>query len=221
MKTILLILLGVGLYFSALFIKNVQVEKSKGKYVPTIYDIQKKEGIPVYVTTVEKGSFREFVTLSGKLDQSGRFSSSVAPQVMRKVRGGDLAYLSINGKPIKGRIASVSGAPNVLTGLFEVSADFNIRPKAVSSITIDVPVTEIKGAILVPREGLNLRGPRPVAFVLDGKEIHPRPVEIAGANGEQYLIKSGLKPGEQIVVSDTRNFSGGEKVKSILVRNEL
>lgn len=221
MKKLLIAIVLLGIYFGSLFFKNIQVEKAKLVYVPTIYDIQKKQGLPVQVTPVIKGSFREFVTLSGTLGQSGYFKSSVAPQVMRRVRSGDAAYLNLEGKRIKGRIVTVSGGPNVLTGLYEVAADFNARPKAPTAVTIDVPVTEVKDAVIIPREGINSRGKSPVAFVFEGDSISPRTVEIAGANGEQYWIKSGLRPGEKIVVSDTRKFSGGEKVNAISVRNEL
>ncbi|MGE3611785.1 MAG: efflux RND transporter periplasmic adaptor subunit [Bacteriovoracaceae bacterium] len=221
MKKLFIALILIVAYFGTLFMKNIQVEKAKNVYVPTIYDIQKKQGVPVHTTTVQKGSFREFVTLSGTLDQSGYFKSAVAPQVMRRVRSGDGAYLSFDGKRIKGRVVSVSGSPNLLTGLYEIAADFNVRLKVASAVTIDVPVTEVKGAILIPREGINSRGKKPLAFVLERDRISPRTVEIAGANGEQFWIKSGLRAGEIIVVSDTRNFTGGEKVNAISVENEL
>ena len=221
MKKIILAVVLIAFYFGALFLKNLQVEKAKSVYVPTLYDIQKKQGIPVQTTSVIKGSFREFVTLSGSLQGSGHFKSSVAPQVMRRVRSGDAAFLTLDGKRIKGRVISVSGAPNLLTGLYEVSADFNVHPKSTSPVTIDVPVNEVRGVILIPREGVNSRDKFPKVYVLQGDQIFPRKVEIAGANGEQFWIRSGLKAGESIVVSDTRTFSGGEKVNAISVRNEL
>lgn len=221
MKNLLIIIVLVAAYAGALFVKNIQVEKKKNVYVPTIYDLQMKAGIPVEVASVEKGKFQEFLTLSGALERTGELKSSVAPSVRRRITVGSDAILELeNGKRIRGKITSVTG-PNLLTGLYEVTSLFSYRPKrAIHSATLDVPVKEISGVILVPRESVNNREKTPVVFTLSGNTIQKKTIAIAGANAEKYWVKSGLTEREKVVVSDTRYFKGGEKVNPSAVKKE-
>lgn len=218
MKNIIGILILLGAYAGALIFKDHQIQKNKSAYVPTIYELQKKNGIPVMVDKVKKDVFREYITLSGTVSKDGILTSAVAPFIKRTLRLGADAFLDLdNGeKRVQGKIISISSSPSLLTGLHDVVVKFN--PRLISGspgeVTVDVPVKELRNVIVVPREGISQRDEKTSAFVLEeGNKISKRIVEIAGSNANEYWIKSGLEADERVITSDTRYFVGGEMVK--------
>lgn len=215
MKTIILALVVLALYGGSLIFKNDQIEKSKRVYIPTTYDLQKKNGIPVTVDQVKKGKFQDFITISGKLTQ-GELKSSVAPFVRRQIRVGASAKLELNegNKIIHGRVKAVSNGPSLLTGLYEVRVVFDQRlPNNLGAVTVDVPVKEISNVLIIPRQSVSNREPKPAVFIIENNKLIKKVIEIAGANADVYWIKSGLDLNQTVVTSDTRYFSGGEFVK--------
>lgn len=214
----------LALYAGSLFWKNKQIEIKNSAYLPTTYELQKKNGIPVFVAEVKKDKFQDFITITGSF-KSGQLKSAVAPMVRNKIKIGARAKLELdNGeRKIWGRVSSVSSSPNLLTGLYEVSVSFDGKiPGNLGAVTLDIPVREVSGVLVVPRESVNIRGEKPALFVLENNKLLKKNVEIAGANADVFWIKSGVKENEIIVTSDTRYFSGGEFVKVMSqARNEI
>lgn len=58
----------------------------------------------------------------------------------------------------------------------------------------------IEGAVLLPQQAVT-RGPQAdtVLVVGEGGVPAPRPVKIAGASGNDWIVTAGLKPGEQVI----------------------
>jgi hypothetical protein len=217
MKYIIVLVLILSTYGGALFLKDAINKKNKNVYIPTIYELKKKNGIPVFTDEVERGKFQEFLTLSGKLQQDGTLICFAAPFISRQINVGFTAFLDLENDEsrLRGIVSSVSHRPNLLNGLHEVKIQFKQRFRKERSVTVDVPFKTRAHAILVPREAISLRGPSPAAFVVKGDELVKTNVEIAAANSKEYWIKSGLLVGEMVVTSDTRYFDGGEKVKVV------
>lgn len=221
MKNIIGLAIFLALYAGSLVYKNAKIEEKKGQYIPTTYDLQKKNGIPVTVEEVQRNKFQEFITITGKANGT-EMKSSVAPLVMRQIRIGTPVKLTMEGKkPLWGKVSSISG-PALLTGLYDVNVEFNHALPKSTSLTVDIPVKEVNNVLLIPREALNIREPKPVVFVVKDNKLEKKYVEIAGANAEVYWVKSGLAQNEIVVTSDTRYFSGGELVKVVnQTRNNL
>ncbi|MCM2349250.1 MAG: hypothetical protein NDI69_04460 [Bacteriovoracaceae bacterium] len=215
MKIIVSSIVLLALYGGILIWKNGQIEEKKNTYIPTTYDLQKKNGIPVFVDKVERGKFQDFITISGTI-RDGQLKSAVAPFIKNKIRVGAGAKVEFNKgkKQVNGRVSSVSSGPSLLTGLYEVTVNFDQRlPKDLGAVTVDIPVKEVNNVIVVPREAVSVREVKPVVFILENNRLTKKFVQIAGANADVFWIKSGLSQDETVVTSDTRYFSGGELVK--------
>lgn len=219
MKYIIVLVLILVAYGGALFLKDAANEKNKNVYIPTTYELKKKNGIPVFTDKVVIGKFQEFLTLSGKLQTDGSLIAYAAPFISRQIKVGLNAFLD-NDKRFKGIVTFVSQGPNLLNGLYEVRIKFAERFKKELSVTVDVPFKTRDHALLVPREAISLRGKTPAAFVVKDEKLVKTHVEIAAANSKEYWIKSGLQTGQVIVTSDTRYFDGGEKVKVVNEKRE-
>ena len=50
-------------------------------------------------------------------------------------------------------------------------------------------------------------------FVVQGKEAVPRMLQTGESNFDYMEIKSGLKPGEQVIVSDMQDFVTKDRVQ--------
>jgi len=76
-------------------------------------------------------------------------------------------------------------------------------------------VTEVvKGALLVPQRAVNeLQGGYQVAVVGTGDKAEIRSVETGERVGKLWVVSSGLKPGDRVVVEGFNRVKSGIKVK--------
>lgn len=217
MKALIFVVIMLVLYGGSLVLKNQEIEKNKGQYIPTTYDLQKKQGIPVYAEKVAKGKFQKFITISGAI-KDGSLASSVSPAVKSKIKVGEAARLEVdNGDKVYiGQVTGISRGPSLLTGLYEVYVKFKQPlPKKIKAVTVDIPVNEVPNVLLVSREAVSNREAKPVAFVIKDNKLEKRTVEIAGSNADVYWVKSGLNHDDTVVTSDSRYFAGGEFVQVV------
>jgi membrane fusion protein (multidrug efflux system) len=76
---------------------------------------------------------------------------------------------------------------------------------------------EVEKAILVPQQGIS-RDPKgnPVALVVDGDgKVGQRTLTLDRAIGDKWLVSSGLKPGEQVIVEGVQKVRPGASVKVV------
>jgi membrane fusion protein (multidrug efflux system) len=76
---------------------------------------------------------------------------------------------------------------------------------------------EVEKAILVPQQGIS-RDPKgnPVALVVDGDgKVGQRTLTLDRAIGDKWLVSSGLKPGEQVIVEGVQKVRPGASVKAV------
>jgi membrane fusion protein (multidrug efflux system) len=67
-----------------------------------------------------------------------------------------------------------------------------------------------KGALLVPQRAVTeQQGSYQVAVVSSGNTIEIRPVKVAERVGRQWIIETGLKPGDRVVVEGTQKVRPG------------
>jgi membrane fusion protein (multidrug efflux system) len=79
----------------------------------------------------------------------------------------------------------------------------------------------VEKGILIPQQGVN-RNPKgePFALVVDeAGKVQMRPLTLNRALGDQWLVSSGLSPGERVIVEGMMNVRPGAAVKAVPWKN--
>jgi membrane fusion protein (multidrug efflux system) len=92
------------------------------------------------------------------------------------------------------------------------NGDGLLRPGMFVEVTIVAARRE--GVPVVPREAVTERGGSKVVFVLDGQRVSRRDVVLGLGDDEIVEIKSGLEPGERIVVRGLETLTDGTRVRA-------
>ena len=81
------------------------------------------------------------------------------------------------------------------------------------SVTLQVPVSEPRQALMVPKDALvqSLSGAW-IVFVAEDGKASPRPVSIGQANRDRLEVLSGLAPGELVVVRGNERLRPGQPI---------
>lgn len=80
------------------------------------------------------------------------------------------------------------------------------------SVTLDLPVSEARDVVVVPKDALIQSGGGWSVFVNADGTAAPRPVEIGAAIGGAYEVLSGLAPGEEVVVRGNERLRPGQEI---------
>ena len=121
---------------------------------------------------------------------------------------------SVHSQP--GELVFVDRAVDAQTGTILVEVTFPnpggvVRPGQYARVR--VAIDEKKGAILVPQRAVTeLQGVYSVAVVKPDDTIDLRMVKPAERIGTEWVIDSGLKAGERIVVEGVQKVRAGSKV---------
>jgi RND family efflux transporter MFP subunit len=147
-----------------------------------------------------------------RLDPEGR------PQGQRTPL--DLFLTDDRPLPQKGHVVFVDRAVDAKTGTIGVRAQFSnpdrvIRPGQFARVR--GVVEQRADAVLVPQLAVQeQQGSKIVLVVEAGDKVALRPVTLEERIGESYLVKSGLKPGEQVIVEGVQRVRPGMQVKAVL-----
>lgn len=119
---------------------------------------------------------------------------------------GRLLFSDLTVDPSTGQVALRAELPNpqgmLLPGMF---------------VRVRLEQAQVDGAILLPQQAVT-RGDKgdSVMVVAPDGGVAPRPVKIEGAQGNHWIITSGLKPGEQVLVEGAMKVAmGAKKVKPV------
>jgi len=119
--------------------------------------------------------------------------------------------------PRRGRVLFEDRQVDVKTGTISTVAVFPnpgnlLRPGQYAKVRA---VTEVvKGALLVPQRAVNeLQGGYQVAVVGAGDKAEIRTVEMGERVGKLWVVSSGLKPGDRVVVEGFTRVKSGARVK--------
>jgi RND family efflux transporter MFP subunit len=88
----------------------------------------------------------------------------------------------------------------------EMGAKASFLSEATANVVARPVVAAHPGAIV-------MRSERKVAFVLQGDRVHEVPVEVGNPVGNLVEIKSGLKPGDRVVVNPHKELEHGDRVQ--------
>jgi cobalt-zinc-cadmium efflux system membrane fusion protein len=142
-------------------------------------------------------------------------------QDLSKARIGATAQVTVTAYPgeiFKGRLTYISSTLDKETRAVPVrievrNADGRLKPEMFATASIDTGGTA-KG-LLIPQDAVVLMQGQPTVFVEEHGGFEQRAIESAPGNSRQALVKSGLKPGERVVVA------GAYAIKAQLLKSQL
>jgi membrane fusion protein (multidrug efflux system) len=167
--------------------------------------VSQVQPIKVYFAISEQ----EYLALSEKARQGGAadllHSSSRVPIELTLSNGS--VY------PSKGYIVFVDRQVNPSTGTIRVAAAFPnpqslLRPGQYGKVRAQTELQ--RGALIVPQRAVaQLQGSYQVAVVSADNKVHIQPVQVGPQIGTDWIITSGLKPGEQVVIEGNGKLVDG------------
>jgi len=140
---------------------------------------------------------------------------------LARIRMGAAATVTVTAYPeerFSGRLAYVSPMvereSRTVKARIEVpNRDARLKPEMFA--TAFVQTQELAHGIAIPREAIVLLDNRATVFVKEGDAFEPRAVEPGELVADRQLIKSGVKPGEEVVVA------GAYALKSRLLKSKI
>jgi hypothetical protein len=175
----------------------------------------------VWMDTVKQGDMRLQVRAAGQLTSAQTVALKVAEKHMQDVRQGMPAAIAFrNRKEIAaGKVAVVH--PEVANGTITVDVAMNdaLPPGVNVQEPVDATITlgSLTNVIHVGRPVSGQSNSRLMLFKLepDGHSAKKVPVQFGAASVNLIEIKSGLKPGDKVIISDMSQYDG---VAAIVLR---
>lgn len=133
----------------------------------------------------------------------------------------DVTLQLSNGKkyPVPGRITNISGLIDPTTGSVTLKAVFrNSSGLLYSGFTGNVCIPSInKRSMVVPQSATyEMQDKRFIYKVVGGKAIATPIIVLPISNGKEFIVTSGLKPGDMIVSGGIANIKDGMEIKTRL-----
>ena len=133
----------------------------------------------------------------------------------------DVTLQLSNGKkyPVPGRITNISGLIDPITGSVTLKAVFrNSNRMLYSGFTGNVSIPSInKRSMVVPQSATyEMQDKRFLYKVVGGKAIATPIIVLPISNGKEFIVTSGLKPGDMIVSGGIANIKDGMEIKTRL-----
>lgn len=122
-----------------------------------------------------------------------------------------------DGGPYEARIREVAAAADPVTRTYSVKADLGPAPAPLgrtATVVIEVPAAQA-GVAKLPLSALREHQGQTQVWVLepDTMTVNLRAVEVAGADGNEVVIRGGLAPGQIVVTAGVHVLHPGQRVK--------
>jgi HlyD family secretion protein len=139
---------------------------------------------------------------------SFRVRGSIADTYADSLHVGDPVVVRLNGTDLRGSITSISPAVDKNVVTFYAQLDDNHHPALRANLRTDVfVVTRSHHQVLRVKNGPFFQGGREqtVFVVQDGQAVR-RTVRLGDSNFDYVQVVSGLRAGEQLVISDLKDY---------------
>jgi len=123
------------------------------------------------------------------------------------------------GFPHRGHVDFVDNQADPRTGTVRLRAVFpnpdrGLLPGMFARIRL--PVERLEDALLIPEAAILSEQTRKFVYVVNADGVvEPRPVELGRAHGRQRIVRSGLRPGDAVVVTGLLMLRPGVKVQVV------
>ncbi|WP_341839394.1 efflux RND transporter periplasmic adaptor subunit [Chitinophaga caseinilytica] len=146
--------------------------------------------------------------------QSFKVTGTIADNYSDKLSAGMPVIIRIQDQSIRGRVQTVHPAVQNSTVTFDIRLDQGHHPSLRPNLKVDVyPVTASGRGVLRAPNGAAFNGVSPMAvYVVEGNKAVRRMVQTGMANFDFVEIKSGLKAGETIIISDMSGFKNAKEI---------
>lgn len=155
--------------------------------------------------------------------RSLRFEGQLSADRMAEVRPGQAVALRINGaaeSEFKGRIERIDAAANATTRQVEVVAVFDGQPKTalVAGLYAEGRVdTGGAQSLVLQDSAIQRQGDAAHVWKLEGAQLKKVAVQLGerDARRGEWVIKSGLKAGDEVLRTPVGSLSDGQKVQRV------
>jgi membrane fusion protein, multidrug efflux system len=143
------------------------------------------------------------------------------PEIKHYMAGGALkveAFISKEDKnPAEGRLAFIENIVDTATGTIKLKGAFDNRDRRLwpgQFVHVVLTLAVQNNAVVVPTQAVQMGQAGQFVFaVKDDLTAEVRPVVVSGTFGEESVIESGLKPGEQVVTDGQVRLMPGAKME--------
>jgi len=156
---------------------------------------------------------QHLVTVS-RMD-SVRLEIGVDPEDIDYIHVGDVVSLSMQGASgvlEEGQVSKVAGSADPMTRAFSIeviTANNDGILKVGGFASVNMNLYTLENVLTVPKEAVLIQKGIPKIFKINGDTAHPIEVELGLNDGSNLEIKSGIEPGDEIVVLGQSFLSDG------------
>lgn len=198
---------------------EVKAQSNQAQYTHLIAD----EDAVVIATLAEPGQVVAAGTPVLRLATDGArdVSFAVPEQRLAQVKVGQQVTVRAwgdNHTPRKARVREIAASADPATRTFAVKVELldEPQPPLGATITVDWPITNNAPAgIRLPGTAIwrNQAGQSAVwLFEPETQTVKERPIEVERADGNDWVVQSGLQAGEQVVTAGVHVLQAGERV---------
>ena len=144
-----------------------------------------------------------------------KIEGEIADTYGDRIAAGSRAIVKVGKEELAGTVTDVTPLSKNGVMSFSVSLEQDYHKRLRSGLKTDVYVlTAVKDSVMRIANGSYYVGPGEYElFVRSGNELLKRKVQLGDSNYELVEVVSGLKPGDQVVVSDMSNYKNKRKMK--------
>lgn len=144
-----------------------------------------------------------------------KIEGEIADTYGDRIAAGSRAVVKVGKEELAGTVTDVTPLSKNGVMSFSVRLEQDNHKRLRSGLKTDVYVlTAVKDSVMRIANGSYYVGPGEYKlFVRSGNELLKRKVQLGDSNYELVEVVSGLKPGDQVVVSDMSNYKNKRKMK--------
>lgn len=141
---------------------------------------------------------------------------------VRYVRDGDQVQVRVDavGRSFTGKVVRFTRDVNFETRTMETEVDVENKDLSISPgmyANTMLRLAHSENVVTIPLEAVELHGQQQVVYVLDdANHVHVRQVQVGMEGSKLAEIKSGLQPGERVIIGGQEKYQEGEAVSPVM-----
>lgn len=164
-----------------------------------------------------------------RLSENGllRLRLPIPEDEVRYIHVGDPVQVQVAaiGRSFTGKVVRFTRQVNFETRTMETEVDVENKDLSIDPgmyANAELQLAQAHDVTTIPVEALVLNGGRETVYALDtGNRVHIRNVEVGLQGTKLVEIKSGLQPGERVILGGQHKYTEGEIVSPILTQTPL